>query len=247
MSISGKDNNIKIWNVNNWKCILNLTNINNKGYLDSACFLKSNNQIYIITSNYNLIGFSDPIKIYDFKGQKIKEVKDSNEKTFFIDTFCDNKDYIITGNNNFSRSYDINNPKSDSMIYHTYNDNKYNYIIFSIIIKNIEGIIKLIESCTDGIIRIFNFHSGLLLNTIQICDKYKLYGICLWNDNSLFIGCEDKEIKIVEIKNGLIVKSLSSHKDKVITIKKIFHNKYGECLISQNFNQSEIKLWINSI
>ena len=32
MSVSRNDNNIKIWNVNNWECIQNFTNINNVGY-----------------------------------------------------------------------------------------------------------------------------------------------------------------------------------------------------------------------
>ena len=71
--------------------------------------------------------------------------------------------------------------------------------------------------------------------------------MCLWNDNYLFIGCRDKTIKIVEIKNGLIVNNLSGHNNYVITIKKIFHPKYGECLISQNWKESDIQLWTNNI
>jgi len=70
--------------------------------------------------------------------------------------------------------------------------------------------------------------------------------MCLWSDNYLFVGCQDNTIKIVEIKNGLIIKSLNNHNNGVITIKKIIHPKYGECLISQNYKESEIKLWINS-
>ena len=54
-------------------------------------------------------------------------------------------------------------------------------------------------------------------------------------------------MKILEIKNGFIVKSLSSHNDRVLTIKKIIHPEYGDCLISQNWKESEIILWINKI
>ena len=53
MSISYKDNIIKLWKVKNWECSLNINNINNKGILFSGCFLKENNQNYIITSNFN--------------------------------------------------------------------------------------------------------------------------------------------------------------------------------------------------
>jgi len=243
MSISCKNNNIKIWNVNNWECILNLTNINKQGYLLSSCFLNQNNNIYIITSNYNNTGNSELIKIFGFDSKKIKEIQNSNEKTYFIDIYYDNilsKYYIITGNYNFTKSYDYEN----NNIYHIFNDNNSGSYIKSIIIKNYKGIIKLIESCNDGIIRIFNFHSGLLLNKIQITNAM-LCGICLWNENYLFVGCSDKTIKIIEIKSGLIVKSLTGHNNWVLTIKKIFHKEYGECLISQNWKESEIKLWIN--
>ena len=72
-----------------------------------------------------------------------------------------------------------------------------------------------------------------------------LCGMSLWNENYLFVGCSDKTIKIIEIKSGLIVKSLTGHNNWVLTIKKIFHKEYGECLISQNWKESEIKLWIN--
>ena len=50
---------IIIYNVNNWECIQNFTNINNVGWLCSACFLKENNQIYIISSNFNANGNSE--------------------------------------------------------------------------------------------------------------------------------------------------------------------------------------------
>ena len=44
------ENNIKLWNANNYECLLNIENINKIGKLFSACFLNDNNQIYIITS-----------------------------------------------------------------------------------------------------------------------------------------------------------------------------------------------------
>ena len=245
MSISCEDNNIKIWDVNNWECILNLTNINKIGYLYSSCFLKQNNDIYIITSNCYNNGKSESMKIFDFKEQKIKEINNSNEKTYFIDTYNDNiisKNYIITGNKNYSKSYDYEN----NSIYHKYDDDNNKYLISSIIINNENGIIQLIQSCSDGIIRIFNFHSALLLKKIKIYNRI-LFGLCLWNDNYLFVGCKDKTIKMVDLKKGLIVSNLNSHNDIVLTVKKIIHPEYGECLISQNYAESEIKLWINDI
>ena len=241
ISVSKNDNNIKIWNSNNWELIQEITSINNVGWLSSSCFLKENKQIYIITSDLNKDGDSEHIKVFDLNGQKIKEINNSNERTYITEIFYDDilcKNYIITGNKGYIKSYDYNN----NQLYHKYNDND-NKEHFSIILKKDKNIIKLIESSGDGNIRIWNFHSNVLLAKIK-CDC-AIYGICLWNDNYLFSGCSDKTIKLIELEKGLIIKSLESHTNKVITMKKIIHPKYGECLISQNWGKSIIKLWGN--
>ena len=106
-----------------------------------------------------------------------------------------------------------------------------------------EQIIKLIESCYDGNIRIWNFHSGELIKKIKVSDDY-LSGICLWNNEYLFVGCFDKTIKLIEMKKGIIVKSLKGHQNRVLTIKKINCPKYGDCLISKGWKDDQIKLWI---
>ena len=246
MSISSEDNNLRIWNVNNWNCILNLNNINNTGFLFSACLLRQNNEIYIITSNTNNTNngnISEPIKVFNLNGQKINEINNSNQLTFFIDNYYDyisSKHYIIACNYYFSQSFDfIKNDK-----YHKYTEKGWNYINNSIVIYNDDNIIKLITSSSDGYIRIFNFHSGLFLNKIQIAKNY-LFGMCLWNENYLFVGCKDKSFKLIELKNGLVVKTLVGHNNDVLTIKKINHPQLGECLISQNWKESELNLWIN--
>ena len=239
LSISDQDSNLKIWNNNNWECLLNIKNINKEGDLDSACFLNNNNQIYILTSNEKKD--SEPIKVYDFKGNKIKEINNSKDITFFIDTFYDNKsfnDYIITGNSGYVKSYNYNN----NTLYHKYCDNDKGAHV-SIIINDNNKQIQLIESSYDGNIRIWNFYTGILLNKIKISED-RLYGICLWDSDYLFIGCRDKTIKLIDIKNVIIIKSLTEHNDYVFTLKKIKLPKYGECLISQGpFNNNSIKLW----
>ena len=101
LSISDKDNNLKLWDIKNFECILNLKNINQTGALNSACFLKDNNNIYIITSNcydYSRALGYEPIKVFDLTGKKIKQINDSNLETYFIDAYYNekiNKNYII--------------------------------------------------------------------------------------------------------------------------------------------------------
>ena len=52
-------NNLKLWRINDWECLLKIKNINDGGDLRSACFLILKNNIYILTSN---IFASEPIK-----------------------------------------------------------------------------------------------------------------------------------------------------------------------------------------
>ena len=107
ISISGEDNNLKLWDINKCECLLNIKNINKQGLLMSACFLNDRNKLYILTSNSNCIR-PEEIKVYDFKGNKIKEIKYSNEDTYFIDTYYDkklNNNYIITGNYSYIKKY----------------------------------------------------------------------------------------------------------------------------------------------
>ena len=246
MSISKKDNNVKLWDATTWENICNITNVNAKDFLYSACFLKENNQNYIITSNgcnrqfYMDIHNFEPLKIYNFNGEKIKEFNESNDCTFFIDTYYDNKlskNFIITGNYNYIKSYDY----YKNEVYHKYFENN-NGIHPSVIIKKNEEKIKLIESCEDGLIRIWGFHSGSLLRKIKT-DNDNLYGVCLWNDNYAFVGCKDQTIKLIELKNGLLIKTIKGHKGRIISFKKIIEPNKGNFLFSQGLDQ-KIKLWI---
>ena len=220
---------------------MNINNINKKGYLDSACFLCDKNTLYIATSNSNKNGNSEKIKIYDFKGNLIQEINESNKQTYFIDVYYDddnNKTYIMTGSQNCLRTFDYKKNK----LYQKYYDNNNGAHSSLVIFKNNKRL-KLIESCDDGNIRIWDFHSANLFKRINVSYKL-LFGICLWDDNYLFVGCEDNAIKLIEINKGLVLQVLSGHNDDVLTLDKITLPKYGECLISQGRKYDQIKIWL---
>jgi len=48
LTISAQNNNIKIWNINNWECLVNILNINEKGLLFSATILNDNGEKLIV-------------------------------------------------------------------------------------------------------------------------------------------------------------------------------------------------------
>ena len=242
LSLSEKENNVKIWNIINFQLLLNLKNINKEGGILSSCLLTDENQNYLVTSNFNNFGISEAIKVYDFEGNKIKDIKDSKNNTFFIDCYFDqklSKNFIITGNKSYVKSYDYSN----NNVYHLYCEHEYASHFSVDISHNYEGVIKLVESNTDGIIRVWDFHTAKLLKKIKIREN-KLYGICLLKDHFLFVGCQDKTIKLIELNSGKIIKELKGHNKTVITIKRINHPEYGECLLSQGRLDGKIRLWI---
>lgn len=238
ISISSDDRNLKLWNINNLECLTDLKNVYDEGSLYSGCFLNVNNEIYIATCSSN---FYQPIKVFDLNGKMIKEI-DKKLSSYIIDSFYDDKlskNYIITGNDSCCESFIY----QESIIYKIYTDNNYSGH-YNLIIHKIKDIYQLIDSSGDGYIRIWDFHSSKLLKKFYIDDN-RLYGICLWNNNYLFIGCLDKTIKILDLNNEKIVKNLKRHKRFVLTMKKIMHPIYGECLLSQGHENDQIKIWAN--
>ena len=250
ISISIRNCNIKLWNINSDNYLFNIYGYK-KGKLDSACFLKNNNEALILLCNSYTINKADKsegIKVLNFKGEIIKQIENSEEATYFIDSYYDKylgKNYIITGNKGYLKSYDFNNNK----LYNKYDDNNSNSDKdakighFSALIFEDKKMIKLISSCFDGFVRIWDFNSSSLLQKIDL-KSGKLYGICLWDKNNLLIGCEDNSIKLLNINALKIITKLTGHQKKVITIKKIRHNKYGECFLSGGFGgNGQINLW----
>ena len=237
------NNHLKLWNARNFECIFYLSNFNMGDGMGmsmsfSSYLLKENNNNYIITSSYG----NEPIRIFDFNGNKVKEINNSKDSVLVLDNYYDinlSKNFIITGNRNSVKSYDFSNNK----LYYKYFDNCEDKYHSDIIIKNEDNIIKLIASCKDGNIRIWNFHSGLLLMKINLMRFKNQYCLCLWDNEYLLVGCCNNIILLVDYKKGLLIGVINVHNDNIMKIVKIIHKNYGECLISQGFGYEQIKIW----
>ena len=233
ISISSDDTNIKIWNIN-FECLININNLNEDGYLFSACLLSYKNQLYIVIPSIEFI------RTFDFNGNQIKALKDYNESIVIIDNFYDNEiciNYIITGNTGYIKSYDFNSNK----IYYKYCDNDESEH-YSIIINDKSNIKEMIETCSDGYIRIWNFHSGELLRRIKTYYGL-LKGICLWNKDFLYVGCNFNSIYLIDLNKSISIDEIKGY--NAICIKKIIHPFYGDCLIFQGYENNQIQLLIN--
>ena len=232
--------NVKLWTAKNWECILNIKKINNSPDLGCASFIKSNNQIYIITSCRNNKCESRPIKVFDLNGKKVKEINGSKEASLYIDSYFDyerKNNYIISSNLNHVKSYDF----IKNELYNLYSDTK-DKELYCYTMININKDIELFTSCYDGNIRIFDFHSGKLLKKIKI--NQIIFQFCLFKNDYLLVGCGDNKIKIININDGTIINDLPGHNNPVVNIKNIYHFSYGECILSQGKNYDKIILWI---
>lgn len=241
LSVSNQLKNIKVWDINNLKCIVNIINAYSIGDLFSSCFLIDENdkKNYIISINYE-----QNLKIYDFEGTHVKEFDNSNDKSFLVDSFYNSKNmkyYIVVANEKFIISYNF----YDGSIYNIYYEDNSNSWHMNFIISSNDDGINLIESDTVGYVRVWDFDKGVMLKKLFIEKKMRLRGICLWNYKYLFVGADDKKIKLIDLENDVELDSLKCN-DYVCTIKKINCSKFGECLVFQGkIDHCEIKLWKN--
>ena len=135
---------IKIWNINNFECLLHLDSFDR-----FFCFIKEDNNIYICNISNEIIN------VFDLNRKIIKNLtKSRNDNFSLIPDISYYYDQKLTNNfflANFGLSIKSYFYKAFK-IYHLYNDKySYNYRDF-IILKENNG--KLIASNEDGNIRV---------------------------------------------------------------------------------------------
>ena len=242
LSGSNGDYAVKIWDLKTWTCIFNINKIYQKGNMYSICifFDEYQKESFVFTSSDN-----DYIKMWEMNGSFVKNINKTNiNGNYFIDTYYDKKEYkyyLISGEKKSVKSYDIN----IGQLFRNYYDNNSFCEHVSAFIYSQGGIEKLVESEFYGSIRIWNFHTGNIIQKIDICRRTPLISLCLWNENYLLVSCVDNTIKLVDFKNYALIKSFTGHNNEVCTIKKIIHPTFGECLLSQGLANDQIKMWIN--
>jgi len=240
LTISDQIKNIKIWDVKNTDCLVNIRKAYLEGFLFSACVLidQLNKMNYIISVNYD----KEFLNIYDFEGRIVKKIDGSQDKSYIVDTFYNSyqkKHYIIVGNDNYIISYYFDNGEVYKKYYDQGSVSKHMNFVLNFRGKEI----NLVECDTFGYVRIWDFNAGLLLNKCLVGKKLRLGGICLWNQNFLFVGSNDKKIKLIDLENGARIDSIKCN-NTISTIKKIIHPKYGECLVFVGkSNDGYIQLW----
>ena len=180
------------------------------------------------------------MKIYEFNGKYRFPFGNCDENTFFINSYFDIKSkkyFIINGNGNDVKSYYAKN----GQLYKRYQGLPRCFHTGAVIYETKTEVI-LIEIDGNGYIRMWNFHTANLIKSIFTSSFLNLRGICLWNYKYLIVGANDHQIKIVDLKQGKVIKYFKEHSGTICSLEKINTKLYGECLLSQGIDGA-IKLW----
>ena len=233
------------WDGKKWKIEYEL---NSKYYITCACFFEWNNELYIITGDSE----QNTMNIYILKNNQTYEIPIDyiKYKVYCINYYIDEKKnaYIVMGHEDICRSYILDNNKL--ILYKEYyNDDKSSSYVSNIIIKEEKEIVKLIV-CTPELerIRIFNFHQedyGSEIRRIKIGeDENNLLVplcMCLWNERILIVGCNNNEIRKLDLLETKTTEKLDHHTTPVISLQKVtLENK--DILFSQGENE-KITQW----
>ena len=234
---SSYENSIKVWNIENTDApIVSLDKPHNCGFIFSCCILSHEkmNENYILSSADN-----DAIKVFDFNGKFVKEGIKFNGYINLISTYYDKKEdkfLVIDANSRNIEVFDFNDLSKTYKYFKLKIDCVHSYFI----IHETENQVQLIDSNMNGFIHIWDFHTAECLKSISI--NTSVNGICLWDKQYLITTGKNKEIKVVDLEEGKIVRSIKAHNKDSISVQKTHLSKYGDCIITHGLDKC-LKLW----
>jgi len=191
-----------IFNFNTLECLFSHKNNNTVGFL-----FFDKNKIFIYTQVYSSINWEDTFT--DLKEKKI--IKFPSIKAYFSDSYYDDnkgESFIIVGTEKSIKSYIY---CSDNVkVYHEFSDGieiRHN----SAMIKKEKEITKLFDGSDDGYIRIWNFHTGELLNKILICKNFRVFGFDFLDDKYIICGTSKNIIELFDIETKQFIKKVEGY------------------------------------
>ena len=239
---SSLDNSINLLNYPSFSNVLKIENCHEKDngnkYFNiySVHMILNNEKIFIISSCFD----ENSLKLFDLNGNFIKNFCIINF-VYFIDSFYykkNNLNLIVASSLNEIKCFDFNNDNNNENLYKEFKNEGTNFC-FEIYEENEK--IYLI-SIANSLIKIFDFESEKLINSIKINEENEnFYSMCLWNKNYLIFGGENSIIYILNLNSKKIIQTLKNHESDILTLKKIKINN-NEFLLSLDY-YGLIKQW----
>ena len=103
-----------------------------------------------------------------------------------------------------------------------------------------EKILKLLDSCCDGKIRIWNFHSAELMNIIDF--YVRINNISLLKNKYIFVSCYDYTIRLLNLKDKTI-EEFSKIDQDIFSLCAIEHYSEKNYLITQGLDTDPIFIY----
>lgn len=240
------DKRIKVWNISNkfelifdkkpdYKFVKNT-------YLLSECLLSYNKTIYVIVTAYEIYSKGYNMLYYSLKGKNAGVLKNSKDNTNYVESFYNNKNipYILAANWGNIKIFNFSENKLIKEF--TDSDKTINYA--SAVIKEYNNKMSLIATCSDGILRIWDYNNPEnILAQIQTYSHTWLIGLDLIDNQYLLGACADGTIKEFDLERNYVSCSLDreNYKDPLFVVKHIKINGV-QYLFTHSF-KGLIELW----
>ena len=205
-----------------------------------GCLLYDKNKLYMYAQIYDNDHYKDIF--IDLKEKKVKKFP-SIIIAYFSDSYYeDDKDewYIILGTvkNIISFKYFSENIK----IYHEFSDGiEVSHVYVKI--KKEKEITKLFDGSNDGYIRIWNFHTGELLNKILICKNFRVLSFDFLDDKYIICGTSKDIIELFDIEAKKFIKKVGGCFKEPRYIKTINIPKVAQYLFVYCETYNEINVF----
>ncbi len=240
---SAYSNDIKIWNFNEGKNILTVSNVlsyNNYGYyfLYSSCVVLEENDFKIFCVGQS--SSCEQIKMYNSNGNFNKNLGSNDNYKYFIDSSeVNEKKFLIVGGSKGVQVF--NYPELTE--YNNFNDNNDSNNHYYAKIVKVYHKYNLIDVGCFYHIKIWDFINKNLISNINYDNTNNyLRGFIVVNNKYLITGCNDKNIKTIDIEKKILIKNYNKHTSNVIGIKNI-KDKDGNDFIVSYGSDNNIYLW----
>ena len=204
-----------------------------------------NNSVYssriiLDENNFSIFctGYQNYIKIYNQKGEFIKNIGNNNTRFYIDSSEIEEKKYLLVGGN---KGIQVFNYPVLTEYYTFIEGNDTQYHNEAKIIK-ISDTYNLIDTGSFNSIKIWDFINKNLITKITSNTTDYLKGFMIINNRYLFIGGDHKNIKEFDLEKKIMIKSDIKHTSTVAGIKPV-KDQNGNVFIISYSQDKNIYLW----
>ena len=177
--------------------------------------------------------------MYNSEGSLVNNIGNNSFYHYYIDSCeVDEKKYLIAGRN---KGIEVYNYPDLTQYYCFIEGNDSNYHNYAKIVETIKGY-NLIDVGNFNTIKIWDFVNKKLISKINSDNNNYLRGFVIINNEYLFIGSQDKNIKEFDIGNKVFIKNFNKHTSNLVGLKTVKDKNENNFIVSYG-QDNNIFLW----